>query len=503
MNRPIRILAIGCLVLFLGLLVNANYLQFVQADELNDKAGNRRVLDEQFSRDRGPILVDGDPIAESVEVDDEYDYQRKYPSPYLYAHLTGFYSYTYGSIALENSQNDILSGDDDRLFVNRVVDLLGNEQPQGGSVALTINPKAQQAAQEGLADLDDRLGGGFKGSVVALDPKTGAVLAMVNRPSYNPNEIATHDLDASQKAYERMLDDKTEPMRNRATTETVPPGSTFKLVTAAAALDKLNLDPDSNVFGGQTFDVNGYSLPNESGSTCEPGSGSNKVSLRVAVENSCNTSFGSLAVKVGEDALRAQAEKFGFGDDDYLDGLTTEASRFSSDQTPDMTDNEDLLAKTGIGQQDVAATPLQMAMVAAGVANDGEVMEPYVVDEVRSPDFDVLDSADPHTIDGQPAMSAGNAKKLQDMLVSTVNDGTASAAAIPGVKVAGKTGTAQRGTGVAPYSWFVTFAPADDPQVAVAVMVEPPKNYDQSIEPVTGGGMAGPIAHDVLQAVVG
>jgi len=501
-NRPIRILAIGCLVLFLALLVNANYLQFVQADDLNDKAGNRRVLDEQFSRDRGPILVDGDPIAESVEVDDEYDYQRKYPSPYLYAHLTGFYSYTYGSIALENSQNEILSGDDDRLFVNRVVDLLGNEQPKGGSVSLTINPKAQKAAQDGLNELD-RFGQGFKGSVVALNPKTGAVLAMVNRPSYNPNTVASHDLDAVQKSYKQLLNDKSEPTRNRATTETVPPGSTFKLVTAAAALDELNLDPDSEVFGGETFDVNGYSLPNESNSTCVPGSGSNKVSLRVAVENSCNTSFGSLAVEVGEDAMRKQAEKFGFGDDNYLDGLTTSPSRFGSDATPDMSENEDLLAKTGIGQQDVAATPLQMAMVTAGVANDGEVMAPYVVDEVRSPDFDVLDSADPHTIDGQPAMSESNAEKLQDMLVSTVNDGTARAAAIPGVKVGGKTGTAQRGTGVAPYSWFVTFAPADDPQIAVAVMVDPPKDYDQSIEPVTGGGMAGPIAHDVLQTVVG
>ena len=496
MNRPIRILAIGCLVLFLGLLINSNYLQFVQADDLNDKAGNRRVLDEQFSRDRGPILVDGDPIAESVEVDDEYDYQRKYPTPFLYAHLTGFYSYTYGSIALENSQNDILSGEDDRLFVNRVVDLVGNEQPQGGSVSLTIDRKAQEAAQAGLADLE-QFGEGFKGSVVALDPQSGAVRAMVNQPSYNPNNVASHDLNEVQQAYERLLNDKNEPMRNRATTEAVPPGSTFKLVTAAAALDKLNLNPDSKVFGGQTYEVNGYEMPNESGSTCVPGS--NTANLRQAVENSCNTSFGSLAVKAGEEAMRTQAEKFGFGDDDYLEGLTTEPSRFSSDQTPDMTDNEDLLAKTGIGQQDVAATPLQMAMVTAGVANDGEVMAPYVVDEVRSPDFDVLDKAEPHTIDGQPAMSEGNAKQLQDMLVSTVNNGTAKAAAISGVEVGGKTGTAQRAPGVANYSWFVAFAPADDPQVAVAVMVEPPADYSGE---VTGGGIAGPIAHDVLEAVL-
>ncbi|UPK75099.1 penicillin-binding protein 2 [Nocardioidaceae bacterium SCSIO 66511] len=497
MNRPIRILSIGCLLLFLALLVNANYVQFVQADDLNDRAGNRRVLDEQFSRDRGPILVDGDPIARSVDSDDEYDYQRSYPSPYLYAHLTGFYSYTYGSSQLEHSENDILSGDDDRLFVNRVVDLVGNDQPQGGNVTLTIDPKAQKVAQEGLADLD-RFGPGFKGSVVALDPKTGAVLAMVNRPSYNPNDIATHDLEASQKAYEKLLEDKSRPMDNRAATETVPPGSTFKLVTAAAALDSLDLKSGSKVYGGETYDVNGYSMPNVSEGSC---SGGDETTLRIALMNSCNTSFGWLAVKMGEDALEKQAEKFGFGQD-YLSGLTTQDSRFTVEGAPSMTDNEDLLAKSGIGQQDIAATPLQMAMVTAGVANDGEVMEPYVVDEVRSPDFDTLDKADPHPIDDQPAMSEGDAKELQGMLVDTATEGTAvGVAEIPGVEVGAKTGTAQRGEGQSPYSWFVEFAPADDPKVAVAVMVDPPLDYG-SPGTVTGGGYAGPIANQVAKAVI-
>ncbi|MGH3360680.1 MAG: peptidoglycan D,D-transpeptidase FtsI family protein [Nocardioidaceae bacterium] len=495
MNRPIRILSIGCLVLFVGLLVNVNYLQFVSADDLNDRAGNNRVINDEFSRDRGPILVDGDPIAESVETDDEFDYQREYNDPFLYAHLTGFFSYIYGQTAIEDSQNDILSGSDDRLFVNRVVDLVGSEQPQGGSVSLTIDPKVQKAAQEGLSNLDTQFGSGFKGAVAALDPETGAVLGMVNRPTYDPNELASHDLEKMQKSYEELLDNKNNPMRNRAAEEIVPPGSTFKLVTAAAALSDLGLSPDDNVFGGQTYKVNGYELRNENLQTC---AGSEKATLRQALENSCNTSFGSLAVEVGEDDLKAQAEKFGFGQD-YLEGLTTSISQFESSASPDMSENEDLLAKSGIGQQDVAATPLQMAMVTAGVANDGEVMEPYIVDEVRSPDLDVLDQAEPTTIDGQPAMSSDDAADLQSMMVSTVTDGTATAANIPGVEVGGKTGTAQAASGEAPYSWFVAFAPADDPQVAVAVMVDPPADYAGD---VSGGGMAGPIANGVLRAAL-
>ena len=237
-------------------------------------------------------------------------------------------------------------------------------------------------------------------------------------------------------------------------------------------------------------------MPNESEGTCA--GGGDKTSLRTALMNSCNTSFGWLATKMGEDALTRQAEKFGFGQD-YLDGLTTTDSRVTVEGAPDMTENEDLLAKSGIGQENVAATPLQMAMVAAGVANDGEVMEPYLVDEVRSPDFDTLDKAEPHPIDDQPAMSEGDAKELQDMLVDTANSGTATSAQIPGVDVAGKTGTAQRCEGQAPYSWFVAFAPADDPKVAVAVMADPPLDWSGD---VTGNGIAGVIAHDVVQAVL-
>ena len=232
MNRPIRNIAIACLVLFAALLLNINYVQFVEADSLNSKPNNRRVIDEEFSRDRGAILVDGDPIAESVKSKDEYKFQRRYPDGGLYAPLTGFFSYVYGRGGLENSQNSVLSGSDNRLFVNRVVDLVSNKQPKGGSVELTIDPLAQKAAAEGLA----RLGKNTKGAVVALDPQTGAVLAMVSQPSYDPNRLATHHFDDVVNAYKDYSADKSQPLINRVTQQTLPPGSTFKLVTAAAAL---------------------------------------------------------------------------------------------------------------------------------------------------------------------------------------------------------------------------------------------------------------------------
>ncbi len=257
MNRPIRNIAIACLVLFVALLVNINYVQFVEADSLNAKNGNKRVINEEFSRDRGAILVDGQPVAESVKSKDEYKFQRRYPDGGLYAPLTGFFSYVYGRGGLENSQNSVLSGSDNRLFVNRVVDLVSNKQPKGGSVELTIDPLAQKAAAEGL----ERLGKNTKGSVVALDPQTGAILAMVNQPSYNPNRLASHDFSAVQKSWDALTKDKNQPMINRGTQQTLPPGSTFKLVTAAAALEDGVVDNiDDQIKAGSRLTFPGTSV---------------------------------------------------------------------------------------------------------------------------------------------------------------------------------------------------------------------------------------------------
>lgn len=486
MNKPIRAMSIFCMALFLALLVNSTYLQYIQAGDLNSRNDNKRVRDAEFSRERGAILVGGNSVAESKPVDDEFKYQRTYPQPEKYAHLTGYYSYIYGRNAIELTQNDILSGSDPRLFVNRVVDMLGNSQPKGGSVSLTINPRAQTAAYDGLRALGENV----KGSVVALDPSTGAIQAMVSSPTYNPNSLSSHDFQAIQRAWERLDSNPSRPMLNRGIQEVLPPGSTFKLVTAAAALSSGQYEPDSTVPGGARLDLPQTStdLVNESGGDC----GGERVTLTRALMVSCNVSFGYLGLTLGADTLREQAQKFGFGER-YLDDLNGQVeSRFPEDPDAPQT------ALSAIGQFDVAATPLQMAMVTAGIANGGTVMKPYLVDEVRSPDLDVLEKTNPEAF--RNAVSSSVARDLTQMMIETVDAGTATPAQIPGMKVAGKTGTAQSSPERPPYAWFVSFAPADNPQVAVAVLVE-----DAGVErdAISGSGLAAPIARSVMQAVIG
>jgi penicillin-binding protein A len=485
-NKPIRTMAIACLALFLALLVNSTYLQYIRADELNSRNDNKRVRDAEFSRERGAILVRGTSVAESVPVDSQFEFQRRYPQPLKYGHLTGYYSYTYGRNAVELTQNDILSGSDPRLFVNRVVDMFGNTQPKGGDVTLTIDPPAQNAAYEGLRDLG---GPNIKGSVVALDPSTGAILAMVSSPAYNPNDLSSHRLSAISDAWKELNNDPARPMLNRGIQEVFPPGSTFKLVTAAAALSSGQYTPQSMVPGTATLDLplTDNVLPNVTGSNC----GGDRVTLTQALMVSCNTAFGWLGMELGDDALREQAEKFGFGDR-YLTDLNGQAvSRFPTDA------DEPQTAYSAIGQFDVASTPLQMAMVTAGIANGGTVMRPYLVDEVRSPNLDVLDKANPEPY--RSAVSSSVARDLTQMMIETVDSGTATTAQISGIKVAGKTGTAQTSAERNPYAWFVSFAPADNPQVAVAVLVE-----DAGVErnAITGSGLAAPIAKRVMEAVI-
>ena len=486
MNKPIRTMSIVCMALFVALLVNSTYLQYLQADELNSRNDNKRVRDAEFSRERGAILVRGNSVAESVPVDDQFKFQRQYPQPLKYAHLTGYYSYTYGRSAVELTQNEILSGSDPRLFVNRVVDMFGNTQPKGGDVSLTIDPQAQNAAYDGLRALG---GPNIKGSVVALDPSTGAILASVSSPTYDPSNLSSHKLTTISDSWKNLTSDPNRPMLNRGIQEVFPPGSTFKLVTAAAALSSGQYTPESMVPGGATLDLplTDDTLPNDSGTDC----GGSKVTLTQALMVSCNVAFGWLGMELGDDALREQAEKFGFGDR-YLDDLNGQVeSRFP--ENPD----EPQTALSAIGQFDVAATPLQMAMVTAGIANGGTVMKPYLVDEVRSPNLDVLDKANPEPY--RSAVSSSVARDLTQMMIEVVDQGTGTTAQIPGTKVAGKTGTAQTSVDRNPYAWFVSFAPADDPQVAVAVLIE---DAGVARDAISGSGLAAPIAKRVMEAVM-
>ncbi|NPC98803.1 penicillin-binding transpeptidase domain-containing protein [Nocardioides sp. zg-DK7169] len=488
MNKPIRTIAIFCLVLFLALMANVTYLQYFRADNLNDHAGNARVFNAAYSRERGSIIVGRDPVATSRPVDDQYKYLRTYPQPFKYAPLTGYFTYSYGASGIERSQNAVLSGEDDRLFVTRLVDLLSNDGTKGGNVALTIDRAAQDAAYEALSAVSGRV----EGSVVALEPRTGKVLAMVSLPTYDPNRLASHDFSEVNKYWAELNDDPAEPLLNRGIQKTLPPGSVFKLVTAAAAIESGEYAAaDDLVPGGAT-----YQLPLTSGDTglidnegrsC----GTDRIPFTQALGQSCNTTFARLAIEVGADAMLEQAEKFGFNRD-YLEDLRPQAiSTYPEDA------DEAQTGQAGIGQFDVRATPLQMAMVAAGIANDGVVMRPYVVDEVQSADLDVV--ATTPVEEFSEAVSPATAAELTKMMVYTVDSGTASPAAIPGRSVAGKTGTAQSGTDDPPYAWFVSFAPADEPQVAVAVMLE---SADIDRGEIAGGRIGGPIAKAVMEAVL-
>ncbi len=484
MNKPIRTVSVFCLVLFLALLVNATYIQYWRAGELNDDPKNRRVINAAFSRERGAILAGKDAVARSVTSDDQYKFQRMYAQPFKYAHVTGFFSY-FSQTGVEKSQNQLLSGDDSRLFVTRMIDMLSNSEPQGGNVQLTINPAAQTAAFDGLR----ALGEDVQGAVVALEPSTGRILAMVSNPTFDPNGFASHDFSAVSSLSTKLNNDDSAPLLNRSIGTRLPPGSTFKLVTAAAAIESMGLTRESKVKAGSSFKLpqSSTSIRNHDGSNC----GGEQVTLSRALEVSCNTAFLALADEMGTETMADMAEKFGFNDTSLTDLAGQAESQYPRDMDPPQT------AMSGIGQSNVTSTPLQMAMVVAGIANQGDVMTPYVVDEVRAPNRDMLDQTEPKLL--STAISPATASELTAMMVSTVDIGTGGPAAIAGIDVAGKTGTAQSTPDRPPYAWFVGFAPADDPKVAVAVMVQ---SSETDRDEIAGGLLGGPIAKAVMEAVI-
>ncbi len=481
MNAPLRKLSVAVMLLFGLLLINVNYLQVVRAEALHHDSNNPRLIAEEYSRERGPILVAGKPVASSRETDDRLKYLREYSDGRLYAPATGFYSLVYGASGIEQEENSVLAGTDDSLFVRRVIDLLTGTAPKGGSVALTLDPKAQKAAYDGLA--------GRRGAVVAIDPGTGAILALVSSPSYDPNRLASHSPAEVRRNYKRLDSARSRPMLNRALRQTYPPGSTFKIVTSAAALESGEYTPDTVVDNNAQLDLpqTEVSLPNFDVLPCNA---SGTATLTDALKRSCNVAFGKIGLDLGDDALRAQAEKFGFNEA-FEVPMRSVASRFPEDPNAPQT------ALSAIGQFDVRATPLQMAMVAAAVANRGVLMAPYLVQEVQAPDLSVIDSARPRELG--TAVSPQTAASLAQMMTAVVDDGTGTNAQIPGVKVAGKTGTAQQGEGRKPHAWFVSFAPSDtESKVAVAVVLEDGGGAAE----VSGNQLAAPIAQAVMRAVL-
>jgi peptidoglycan glycosyltransferase len=488
MNRPLRRVAVACLVLFGLLLLQVNWIQVVKAKDYRNDPKNRRVLLRTYDRERGPIVIGTGKqrlaVARSVATTDALKYLRTYPGNEVYAPVTGFASFIYGYTGIELLENPILSGDDERLLVRRLSDYITGRQVKGGSVVLTLNRAAQQAAFDALK--------GKVGAVVALDPRTGAVLAMASSPSYDPSTLSSHDGPAIRENYQKLVADPLDPLVNRAVEARYAPGSTFKVVTAAAALSK-GYTPDSVIDAPPSASFGpGRPIRNFAGETC----GSNsKQSLADALATSCNTAFALLGTKIGQDALVKQAEAFGFGRNDLQ--LPQRIAK-SVVTTESGTMPKVFLAQSAIGQKDVQATPLQMAMVAAGVANGGELMKPYLVQELQAPDLSRLDLAKPEV--WSKAVSATVASQLTAMMERVVSKGTGSAARIANVRVAGKTGTAQGAAGARPNVWFIGFAPANDPKVAVAVFLDHRSGYGAD---ATGGKLAAPIAQRVMRAVLG
>jgi peptidoglycan glycosyltransferase len=475
-NAPLRRVAISVLVLFTLLIVNVNIIQVVRAGDLRENSRNTRILADEFDRERGSIVVDGNEIALSVPTDGRLRYLRQYPQGELYAPVTGYYSaLVYGNTGLEEAENDVLSGSDPRLTLFRLGDLFTGRDPAGGNIELTLQPAVQQAAMEGLA--------GVTGAVVALDPRTGAVLALASTPSYDPEQLSSHE-PAAIRDYRAQLGEAE--LRNHAISDRYPPGSIFKVVVAAAALASGDYTPETTVPAPDVLTLPNTSttLRNFDDSSCNGGA---DQSLIDALTVSCNTAFAQLGIDLGEEPVREMAEEFGMDGEGFEMPLDVAGSSVG-----DIADDASL-GQTSIGQRDVVVTPMQGAMIAAAVANDGTLMRPYLVDSVQAPDLSVIDQTEPETM-SEP-VSEEVAEQLTEMMTSVVTDGSGRRARVDGVQVAGKTGTAEAGEDVADHNWFIGFAPADDPTIAVAVFVANGGG--------TGGDTSAPIARQVIEAHLG
>jgi peptidoglycan glycosyltransferase len=494
MQSQIRRVGIGLVLAFTAVFLQLNYVQIFAAEKIAENNANPRALLQQYSIKRGDILtLDGERVAVSEDTGGKLRYRRTYPGGELYGQITGFYSINYGSSRIEASFNDALLGDSGVITMQDVQDrLFGRKSDQGDDVRLTIHSRLQEAARAAL--------GSNRGAVIALDPNNGEVRAMWSNPSYDPTPLASFDSKEAQHYWESLHPRSPKsPLVSISTSGGYPPGSTFKTVAASAALesgrytprstfpDPQALEPCSKTEGDEPcMPLTTESLTNFSHTAC---AGGGQIDLFLALQVSCDTTFAIIGLEI-PDEVRETAEAFGFNSPIEFD-VGNEPSRF-----PEIDDeNAPLRAYAGIGQGDVVATPLQMALVAAGIANGGEVPRPRLVREIISPSGGIVRSFGPDTM--SDAISSTTADEVTDMMVAAVDDGTGAAAQIPGIRVAGKTGTAQTVEGVNPHAWFICFAPADDPKIAVAVIVENGGSFGSE---ATGGAVAAPIAKAVMEA---
>ena len=480
MNNQIRKIFIIVLLMFALLGVGVTNTQFVSASSLNADARNQRTILHAAETDRGPIIVEKTAIASSEREDDSKRYARSYSEGPLYASVTGYFSSVGNtSTGIEAAEEDVLDGQSQTLLGQRLRNLLTGQNRQGGGVELTLNADMQKAAAEALANR--------KGAVVALDAKTGSVLAMYSAPTFDPNQLASSDAGAVSDAFSTLSSDPSNPLLNRAISERYAPGSTFKVLTTIALLENGLAEPETHLSSPVSTTLPGTAteVSNIESSTC----GDGNPTLTEAFARSCNTTFVLASEQLTNQQLTDVTNRFGFGRESQIP-LSVTPSVFPADADAAQ------LAMSSIGQYTVQTTPLQMAQVAQTIANEGQMMTPFLINSIVDADNQVVRTTTPP--DGGHPISAETASKLRAMMEAVVSQpyGTGTTMALPNVSVAAKTGTAETGDGDRANAWAIGFAPADNPQIAFAVLVE----GDDTNPTPHGGDVAGPIARAVLEA---
>jgi peptidoglycan glycosyltransferase len=498
LNRSIKRVSIAVLILFLILLVNVNYLQAVEAPSLANGQLNNRAEYDQTQVQRGNIVTqDGVTIAGTKQVKAGlFKYQRTYSDGPAYAPVTGYDTIFTASQApnyatgVERAENGLLSGTGDQLAFRNFIDMLTNKPQKGASVQVTINSKAQLAAYQQLQQtLQGKTINGVQqvGGVVALNPSTGAILAMASYPSYDPNQLTVENTGTAGNLVSKLSAENPSPLINNASQTTLPPGSTFKIVTSSAwYTNNTSLNPQTKVYSPQPLRLqNGNDLNNDNNEQCGDGSGHTPV--LEAFAQSCNTPFANIGINLGGPTIAATANKYGFNKALDIPGVTTAASQFTAESDPSFT------AFDAIGQHDTTESPLQEAMVAATVANGGVLMKPYLIGQVTASDLSVVEQTQPQELDRPISPTVAGYEK--QMMIAVVQDSNGTGfqlynqGAENGLVIAGKTGTAENGVSARPDAVFTAFAPAGNPKIAVGVMIE-------------GGGYGATAAEPIAVAVI-
>jgi penicillin-binding protein A len=460
MNRQIRIVSIIFIAMFGLLVLNVSYLVLFQGKDLANGTGNTRAIEAELNIRRGKMTsADGVVMAESRKTGNRY--VRVYPQGTMASQVIGYSSARYHKYGLEESYDDYLLGREPGTFVEDLVKKFKRPENRGDDLELTLDTTLQSIAEEALA--------GKKGAVVAIEPTTGAVLAMASSPGFDPNRI--------DKDWGAISSDPDAPLVNRAAEGAYAPGSTFKIITSAAALEEGLYRPNDTFNDTGALEVLGTTVKNLDGKVY------GTITFKKALEFSVNTVFAQIGLKLGAGRLYQYASKFGFNDEMPFD-LPVKTSRLKRANAMDEVD----VAWSAIGQSKTVTNPFEMALATSAIANDGVLMKPYLVKQIKDANGQIVKQTGPEQM--EQSISSATAKTLTDMMVGVTDEGFGGVVAIPGIRIASKTGTAETGIPGETHGWFVAFAPADNPQIAIAVIVE---------KGGTGGGSAGPIVKSLLE----